>query len=83
MRKIVALTLAGTLANAAWAGPAALGVSMGSIMGVTMGQVFGGPLGIAMPVAGGGVFLIAAASLAVGIRIVRRKQNRQRKEPLQ
>ena len=87
MRKLVVLALASITANSALAGPAALGAPMGAAMGVAMGEVVGGVLGsllgTAMPVAGGGLFLIAAVSLAAGIGIIRHKQNRHRKEPLQ
>jgi hypothetical protein len=56
---------------------------MGFTVGVTVGQVVGGVVGAALPVAGGSVLLIAALGLAAGIRIVRRKQDRQRKEPVE
>jgi hypothetical protein len=83
MRKLVALALAGAIPGAAFAGPTAVGVPMGSIVGVTVGQVVGGVVGAALPMAGGSVLLIAALGLAAGIRIVRRKQDRQRKEPVE
>ena len=82
MRRFVVLALAATLPSAAWAGPVAVGTPVGFTVGVAVGEVVGGVVGAALPVVGGGVLLIAAVSLAAGIRIVRRKQNRQGKEPL-
>jgi hypothetical protein len=50
---------------------------LGTLLGVTAlgGPVLGGTvLGQVLPIVGGGVFLVAAASLALGIYIVRRKK---------
>jgi|RhiMetdeSRZDD1v2_1073273.scaffolds.fasta_scaffold2830666_1 membrane protein implicated in regulation of membrane protease activity len=83
MHKLVVLALAGAMPSAAFAGPTAVGAPLGFTVGVTVGQVVGGVVGAALPVAGGSVLLVAAVGLAAGIRMVRRKQDRQRKEPVE
>jgi hypothetical protein len=51
-----------------------LGTSLGSLLGGTF--ALGLSLGSALPIAGIGLVSVAAASLVVGIRIVRRKHKR-------
>ncbi len=53
-----------------------LGTSLGVSLGAALGQVLGRPLGFALPIEGGGLLIVAAVSLVVGICIVRRKRNR-------
>jgi hypothetical protein len=55
-------------------GPTTLGVPMGVSLGATLGQVMGFSLGSVLPIAGGGLLTVAAASLVVGICLVRRKK---------
>jgi hypothetical protein len=48
---------------------------MGGPLGVALGRVLGGTtLGSLLPIAGGGLLIVAAASLMIGISIVRRKK---------
>lgn len=71
-------------ASVAWAGPGVpLGTPVGLAVGATLGQVVGfvvgGPLGISVggvPPMGGGLLLVGAGSLALGIWIARRKRTR-------
>ena len=78
---IAALAAAGV----AWAGPIVplgtpVGQTVGSAVGAAVGFVLGAPLGInlagTLPVTGGGLLLVGAGSLALGIWIARRKQKR-------
>jgi hypothetical protein len=55
-------------------GPTTLGVPMGVNLGTVLGQVMGFSLGSVLPIAGGGLLTVAAASLVVGIFLVRRKK---------
>lgn len=74
---LVAGSLALTVASAALAGPAApLGVPLGGRLGVGLGSLLGFQLGLPLPIVGGGLLAVAAASLAFGIWIVRRKKDR-------
>ena len=50
------------------------GIQLGTPLGITLGQVLGAPLGSALPIAGLGLLGVAAAGLAIGVRIVRRKR---------
>jgi hypothetical protein len=75
--KLIVGVLAAMFASVAFAGPGVpLGTPVGSVLGTVLGiQALGGTVvGQVLPIVGGGVFLIAAASLALGIYIVRRKQ---------
>ena len=54
------------------AGP---GVPLGTALGTVLGAVMGGPLGAILPIASGGLLVVAAA-LAAGICIARRKRQR-------
>ena len=56
-----------------------LGTSVGVPTGGPLGQIMGFTVGAALP--GGGLLIVAAISLAVGVRIVRRKQSRNDNEP--
>jgi predicted MFS family arabinose efflux permease len=55
-------------------------VPLGTPLGITLGNALGAALGLqlgtALPIAGGGLLTVAAVSLVLGIRMVRRKQNR-------
>jgi hypothetical protein len=71
-------------AGVTWAGPGVpLGTPVGVTVGATLGQVVGfavgGPLGTnvggVLPI-GGGLLLVGAGSLALGIWIARRKRKR-------
>lgn len=70
--KLIVGTFAASMATAAMAGAPVvpLGTTLGSVLGITLGQVLG------MPLASGGLLLVAAVSLAAGIGIVRRKRSR-------
>lgn len=67
-------------ADAALAGPTIpLGSPLGNPLGLTLGTTLGSVLGIPLdvvPVAGSVLLLVAAASLALGIYIVRHKRHR-------
>jgi hypothetical protein len=63
-------------ANVASAAAVALGVPLGSALGGRLGFLLGQSLGDVLPIAGSGVLLVAAVSLALGIYIVRRKRDR-------
>jgi len=75
INQLIVGTLAFSMTNVALAGE---GVPLGATLGVTLGRVLGGvlgaPLGTALPIASGGLLSVAAASLVLGICIVRRKQ---------
>lgn len=75
VNKLAIGSLAFSVANMALAGQQ-LGTSLGVGLGRTLGGVLGFPLGSALPIASGGLLTVAAVSLVLGIRIVRRKQNR-------
>jgi len=73
MKRVLVATLATAASGAAVAGPATLGTPLGQ----TLGILLGGPvLGVALPIAGSGLLLVAASSLAIGIRIARKKQRK-------
>ena len=79
LQKLVFGALALSLANMAQAGltaPVALGTPLGVALGTALGSALGLEPGTALPIAGGGLLLSAAVRLVVGIRMVRRKQNR-------
>jgi hypothetical protein len=77
LNKLIVVTSAFAMANVALAGPTVpLGTSLGVSLGGVLGAVLGSPLGSVLPIAGGGLLIVAAVSLVLGIRIVRRKQNR-------
>ena len=72
-------------AGGAWAGTVVpvgtpVGVTVGTTLGQVVGFVVGGPLGSTvgsvLPIGGGGLLLVGAGSLALGIWIARRKQKR-------
>ena len=77
---IAALAAAGV----AWAGPGVplgtpVGVTVGATLGQVVGFVVGGPLGTAVGSAlpaGGGLLLVGAGSLVLGIWIARHKRKR-------
>ena len=71
MKRALVATLAAAASGAAMAGPATLGTPLG----ITLGSVLGGTVvGSALPIAGSGLLLVAASSLAIGIRIARKKK---------
>ena len=73
-RLIVGMQVA-ILASAASAAAAGPTVPLGTPVGVGLGSLLGGHvLGQALPLVGGGMVVLAAACLALGIYIVRRKQ---------
>jgi hypothetical protein len=73
--RLIVGTLAVSMASVATAGPTVLGTPMGGPLGVALGRVLGGTtLGSLLPIAGGGLLIVAAASLMIGISIVRRKK---------
>jgi len=78
LTNLVAAALALTAATTAAAGPTVpLGTPLGRTLGVGLGSLLGTQLGgVALPIVGGGLLAVAAASLAFGIWIVRRKKNR-------
>ncbi len=80
MRKCFVLALTALTASPAWAGPTAVGSPLGFNVGVDLGGVVGTLVGAPVPIVGGSVLLIAAAGLVAGIRVIRRKQNRERNE---
>lgn len=71
-----ALSLAS--ATAAWAAAVPLGEPLGTSLGSLLGATFalGLGLGTGLPIAGIGLVSVAAASLVVAVRIVRRKHRR-------
>ncbi len=80
MRKCFVLALTALTASPAWAGLTAVGSPMGFAAGAAVGAVMGTLAGSSVPIVGGSVLLIAAAGLVAGIRVIRRKQNRERNE---
>lgn len=77
INKLATGTLAVLMANVALAGtPQPLGLTLGVSLGQTLGAVLGLQLGSALPLANGGLLTVAAVTLLMGIRLVRRKQNR-------
>lgn len=81
LNKLIMGAVAFSMANVALAGLApppvvplggALGISLGNALGAALGL----QLGSALPIEIGGLLTVAAVSLVLGIRIVRRKQNR-------
>ena len=87
---IVAAAAAST-ANAAMAAAVALGTPLGEplgqglgnrlggALGVGLGDLLGSQLGSVLPLASVGLFGVSAASLALGIYIVKRKNQRNRR----
>jgi len=59
------LTLGGTL-----------GLPLGSLLGHVLGAPLGVPFGDVLPLASSALFVVAAASLGLGIYVVRRKRHR-------
>ena len=53
----------------------ALGTALGAVLGISLGAVLGAPLGAIVPLASGGLVVVAAA-LVAGICIARRKRQR-------
>ena len=53
-----------------------LGEPLGNALGAVLGTFLGTPLGAIVPLAGSGVLLVGAASLAFGIFLARRKRRR-------
>ena len=77
-KEMIVGTMMFSMANVALAGPTApLGSALGVSLAAVLGTVFGNPLGFALPIASGGLLVVAAVSLLVGISIVRRKRHRQ------
>ncbi|MFI5445558.1 hypothetical protein [Polaromonas sp. UC242_47] len=77
LNKLILGTLSFVMANMALAGGVTvLGTPLGITLGNALGAVLGLQLGTALPIAGGGLLAVAAVSLVLGIRMVRRKQNR-------
>lgn len=75
VKKLAIGTLTVLMANVTLAGQ-----PLGTVLGVSLGQVLGAVLGLqlgsALPIANGGLLTVAAVTLLIGIRLVRRKQNR-------
>jgi len=65
MNRLLVGSLLAAASTAASAGPL-----LGTPFGITVGQVFGS----ALPIAGGGLLVVAASSLVIGIRIARNKR---------
>lgn len=77
INKLATGTLTVLMANVALAGaPQPLGLTLGVSLGQALGAVLGVPLGSALSIANGGLLTVAAVTLLIGIRLVRRKQNR-------
>lgn len=77
INKLAIGTFAILLTNVALAGtPQPLGLTLGVSLGQALGAVLGVPLGSALSIADGGLLSVAAVTLLIGIRLVRRKQNR-------
>ena len=73
---VLGLVAAGTSAAQTISLGTTLGLPLGRPLGVTLGRLLGLPLGDVLPFAGSGILVVAAASLATGIYIVRRKRGR-------
>lgn len=73
MKRVLVATLAAVASGAAVAGPATLGTPLGTTVGVLLGGV---TVGSVLPIAGSGLLLVAASSLAIGIRIARKKKRK-------
>lgn len=83
--KLIVAALAASAANVALAGPTVvplgtalgrnLGLTLGGPLGATLGFLLGSPLGSALPIASVSLLGVCAASLAVGIYIVKRKKH--------
>ena len=73
MKRLLVGTLAAAASGAAMAGPATLGTPLGVGLGTLLGGV---TVGLALPIAGSGLLLVAASSLAIGIRIARKKKRK-------
>lgn len=78
LNKLIFGTLSFSMASMALAqvAPVPLGAPLGITLGNALGAALGLQLGTALPIAGAGLLTVAAASLVLGIRIVRRKRNR-------
>lgn len=78
LKKMMFGCLSFSMANMALAGGVVvpLGTPLGIALGDALGTALGLQLGTALPIAGGGLLTVAAVSLVLGIRMVRRKQNR-------
>lgn len=75
LNKLIFGTLSFSMTSMALAGTA---TPLGAPLGITLGNALGatlGLLGTALPIAGAGLLTVAAVSLVLGIRIVRRKRN--------
>jgi len=89
--KWIAAAAAASTANAALAAAVALGTPLGEPLGQGLGNRLGGALGVVLgdllgsqldsvlPLASVGLFGVSAASLAFGIYIVKRKNQRNRR----
>ncbi len=67
--RVIAGAVSTLLSGTALAGIVTLGTPMGSLLGTVMGFSV-------LPITGGGLLTVAAASLVAGILIVRRKKRR-------
>ncbi len=81
LNKLIMGAVAFSMVNMALAGLAPppvvpLGAPLGITLGNALGAALGLQLGSVLPIASGGLLTVAAVSLVLGIRIVRRKQNR-------
>jgi hypothetical protein len=75
--KLIVAASGFAMASLALAGPTVpLGTPLGRSLGVGLGAGLGSRLGFVLPIAGGGLLIVAALSLVLGIYIVRRKRNR-------
>ena len=73
MKRVLVGTLAAAASGAAMAGPTPLGTTVGVGLGTLLGGVTAGSV---LPIAGSGLLLVAASSLAIGIRIARKKKRK-------
>ena len=66
------------VAGTAFAGPSTvpLGTPVGQTLGIQVGTVLGDLIAVggALPIGGGGLLLVGAASLGIGVWIARRKK---------
>jgi len=75
--KLIAVVSGFAMAGLALAGPTVpLGTPLGTTLGLVLGSALGERLGGVLPIASGGLLLVATLSLIFGIYIVRRKRNR-------